>query len=40
MDVARVTVKGCMIVTMVTDCNQVLDTCIVWFLVSSECNAY
>lgn len=38
MDVTRVTVKGCMTVTMVTDCNQVLD--IVWFLVSSECNAY
>lgn len=38
MDVARVTVKGCMTVTMVTDCNQDLD--IVWFLVSCECNAY
>lgn len=25
MDVARVTVKGCMNVTTVTDCNQVLD---------------
>lgn len=25
MDVARVTVKGCMNVTTLTDCNQVLD---------------
>lgn len=38
MDVARVTIKGCITVTMVTDCNQVLD--IVWFLVSSDSSAY
>lgn len=38
MDVARVTIKGCITVTMVTDCNQVLD--IVWFLVSSDISAY
>lgn len=38
MDVARVTIQGCITVTMMTDCNQVLD--IVWFLVSSDSNAY